>query len=42
MPDWIAEPLSKEHERDAFSCGHASLDDFLKKYAKQYARRKLM
>lgn len=41
MPDWIAEPLRKEHERDSFSCGHVSLDDFLKKYAKQYARRKL-
>jgi GNAT superfamily N-acetyltransferase len=41
MPDWIAEPLGKERETEAFSCGHVSLDDFLKKYAKQYARRKL-
>jgi hypothetical protein len=30
MPEWIAEPLRKEHEHDAFSRGHASLDDFLK------------
>jgi GNAT superfamily N-acetyltransferase len=41
MADWIVEPLDKHHERGDFSCGHASLDDFLKKYASQYARRKL-
>jgi GNAT superfamily N-acetyltransferase len=41
MPDWIVEPLNKGHERGDFSCGHASLDDFLKRYASQYARRKL-
>jgi len=41
MADWIVEPLSKGHDRADFSCGHASLDDFLKKYAGQYARRKL-
>ena len=41
MGDWIVAPLDKGHERDDFSCGHASLDDFLKKYASQYARRKL-
>src|SRR5947208_9401025 len=41
MDEWIVEPLDKGHERDDFSCGHASLDDFLKKYASQYARRKL-
>ena len=41
MDDWIVEPLGKGHQRGEFSCGHASLDDFLKKYATQYARRKL-
>jgi GNAT superfamily N-acetyltransferase len=41
MASWAIEPLGKEHERDGFSCGHASLDDFLKKFAKQYAKRKL-
>jgi GNAT superfamily N-acetyltransferase len=41
MGDWIVEPLNKDHKRAEFSCGHASLDDFLKKYANQYARRKL-
>jgi GNAT superfamily N-acetyltransferase len=35
------EPLAKEHQRSQFACGHASLDDFLKKYASQYARRRL-
>jgi len=41
MGNWIIEPLDKSHERGDFSGGHASLDDFLKKYATQYARRKL-
>jgi GNAT superfamily N-acetyltransferase len=41
MSNWIVEPLAKAHERAQFSCGHATLDDFLKKYAGQYARRKL-
>jgi GNAT superfamily N-acetyltransferase len=41
MGDWVVEPLNKGHQRADFSCGHASLDDFLKKYASQYARRKL-
>jgi GNAT superfamily N-acetyltransferase len=41
MGNWVVEALAKEHERDHFSCGQASLDDFLKKFAKQYAKRKL-
>jgi GNAT superfamily N-acetyltransferase len=41
MGDWTVEPLAKRHERLAFSCGHAALDNFLKKYASQYAKRKL-
>jgi GNAT superfamily N-acetyltransferase len=41
MDDWVVEPLNKGHERADFSCGHASLDDFLKRYASQYARREL-
>jgi GNAT superfamily N-acetyltransferase len=41
MVNWIVEPLNKGHDLAGFSSGHASLDDFLKKYAKQYARRKL-
>jgi GNAT superfamily N-acetyltransferase len=41
MGDWIIEPLHKRHERADFSSAHPSLDDFLKRYASQYARRKL-
>ncbi len=41
MGDWIVQRLSEEHQRADFSCGHASLDDFLTKYAGQYAQRKL-
>ena len=41
MDDWIVQRLSEEHERADFSCGHSSLDDFLTKYAGQYARHKL-
>jgi GNAT superfamily N-acetyltransferase len=41
MGDWIVELLGKDHDRHDFSCGHASLDDFLKKMAGQYTRRKL-
>jgi GNAT superfamily N-acetyltransferase len=41
MGSWTVEPLAKGHERAVFSCGHATLDDFLQKYASQYARRKL-
>ncbi len=41
MGEWVVEPLAQGHERADFSCGHAALDDFLKKYASQYTRRKL-
>lgn len=41
MADLTIEPLRRDHERADFSCGHAALNDFLKKYANQYARRKL-
>lgn len=33
--DWRIEELSADHDRSAFSCGHDSLDDFLKKFAGQ-------
>ncbi len=41
MTSWVVEALAKEHERDRFSCGRAPLDDFLKRFARQYAKRKL-
>ena len=33
--DWQIEELSADHDRSAFSCGHESLDDFLKRFAGQ-------
>jgi hypothetical protein len=41
MADWVVEPLGKVHDKTGFSCGHATLDDFLTRYAGQYARRSL-
>lgn len=32
---FVIEPLSKRHKRDDFDCGEASLNEFLKKYARQ-------
>ncbi|HEX7896134.1 MAG TPA: GNAT family N-acetyltransferase [Planctomycetota bacterium] len=32
---WVVEPLGPRHEREAFECGVASLDDFLRRYARQ-------
>lgn len=32
---WLIEELAPRHDRSSFSCGHASLDDFLKQYASQ-------
>lgn len=40
-PSWIFQPLAKHHDRDAFSCGNESLDDYLKKTARQDASRKV-
>ena len=33
--DWHIDQLNADHDRSAFSCGHESLDDFLKKFAGQ-------
>lgn len=35
MSTWQILPLADDHNRSPFSCGQPSLDDFLKKYAKQ-------
>lgn len=35
MSNWHIAPLTEEHDRSRFSCGQPSLDDYLKKYAKQ-------
>src|SRR5262245_57539398 len=39
MPDWRIERLTAAHERGSFSCGKASLDEFLRQLATQYERR---
>lgn len=36
---WAAEPLSAAHSRTAFSCGYAQLDDYLRKQARQHAKK---
>lgn len=33
--DWLLEPVRRDHVRDVFGCGNASLDDFLRKFACQ-------
>lgn len=38
MPDsvsWLLEPIRRDHVRDAFDCGNAGLNDFLRKFARQ-------
>ncbi len=35
----LIEPLSRSHDRTAFDCGSAALNDFLQKTARQYADR---
>lgn len=37
--NWTIEPLGREHDRAAFSCGIAALDAYLKTQASQDARR---
>lgn len=41
MAEWTIEPLTGRHEREAFCCGNASLDAFLKTLAGQYEKRRL-
>lgn len=35
LPSWHEEPIAKRHNREAFDCGEASLNDFLRRYARQ-------
>jgi GNAT superfamily N-acetyltransferase len=41
MNDWTVERLEKSHERGEFSCGQASLDNFIRNLVSQYGKRKL-
>lgn len=35
IPLWHEEPISKRHNREAFDCGEAALNDFLRRHARQ-------
>ncbi len=35
VPPWHEEPISRQHNRDAFDCGNADLNDFLRRHARQ-------
>ena len=32
---WHEEPISKRHDREAFDCGEAALNEFLQRYARK-------
>ena len=40
MSDFVCEPLGKKHDRQAFDCGIAVLNDYLAKVANQDVKRK--
>jgi GNAT superfamily N-acetyltransferase len=35
LPGWHEEPVSRKHDRKAFDCGDAAMNDFLRRYARQ-------
>ncbi len=35
LPLWHEEPVSKRHDREAFDCGDKSLNEFLRRHARQ-------
>lgn len=35
LPPWREEPIAKGHDRDAFDCGEAALNEFLRRFARQ-------
>lgn len=39
VASWLIEPLARQHERAAFSCGNKTLDRYLKEMARQDAQR---
>ncbi len=39
MTAWREEPISKKHDREAFDCGEAALNDFLRRYARKSHER---
>jgi len=39
IPLWHEEPISRRHNREAFDCGDAALNDFLRRHARQTHER---
>lgn len=39
LADWREAPISKAHEREAFDCGDADLNEFLRRHARQSHER---
>jgi GNAT superfamily N-acetyltransferase len=39
LPPWHEEPVGKSHDRQEFDCGDASLNDFLRRHARQSHER---
>ena len=35
LPDWREAPIAKAHDREAFDCGEAELNEFLRRHARQ-------
>ena len=35
LPAWHEEPIAKSHDRAAFDCGDAQMNDFLRRFARQ-------
>ena len=35
LPAWHEEPISRKHDRKAFDCGDAAMNEFLQRYARQ-------
>lgn len=35
LPDWVEATLSRQHDRAAFDCGEAALNEYLQRYARQ-------
>jgi GNAT superfamily N-acetyltransferase len=35
LPDWAEAPLGRQHDRKAFDCGEAALNEYLMRYARQ-------
>lgn len=35
VPAWHEEPIGRQHDREAFDCGDAALNEFLRRYARK-------